>query len=296
MVTSGQVWSGMWVAKSATGAITTPSVGPAGVLYVDGVANAAVVTITGTNPYYWSVTLPTLTTAGVVSLYITATIASVATAELAAEDDTYEGSAGSSGTNILTAAEGATVLRCLTTDQNMLDLLPMVDRYIYEATGWHWESDATIDDLAKAGARMLLVRWHEDPGGMAAGAALGQGLTACLAQLEAKAEDKRLGSIPVEALSLVTSVPASGATAAITVSVLLVFSWEMAAGSTSSVTLKDSAGVAVAVTNSLDVSKRVMTVNPNANLTAASSYTVVIDDAADALGRTVYEEIGFTTA
>lgn len=296
MLTSGQVWSGLYVAKNATGAITTPSVGPTGKLYVDGVANAAVVAITGTNPYYWSVTLPTISTAGTVSLYITATIGGVATAEIVAEEETYSGNAATSGTNILTATEGATVLRCLNTDQNMLDLLPMVDKYIYEATGWHWESDTTIEALAKGAARMLLVRWHEDPGGMVAGETLGQGLRAVLSQLEALALDKLQGSVPTEALSLVSSVPSEGSTVDVAVVIKLVFSWAMAAGSTAQVTLKDSSGATVTTTKALDASARVMTLTPAASLTASSSYTVDVDYAADVLGRTVDGEVGFGTS
>ena len=86
MVKSGQVWSGLFVSLDATGALATPSVGPAGVLYVDGTANGATVTISGSNPYKWSVTLPTLTAGQSVSMYVTATIAAIATASVVAED------------------------------------------------------------------------------------------------------------------------------------------------------------------------------------------------------------------
>lgn len=90
--------------------------------------------------------------------------------------------------NILTIGEAANVLRCLETDPNMIDLLPMVDQYIQQATGHDWAADAPVQPEAKAAARILMVRWHEDPGGMAAGGALGPGLSACLTQLEALAE------------------------------------------------------------------------------------------------------------
>lgn len=86
MVKSGQTWSGLVVTKGATGALATPSVGPAGALYVDGVVNGATVAISGTNPYKWSVTLPALTAGQCVSMYITATIATIATASVVAED------------------------------------------------------------------------------------------------------------------------------------------------------------------------------------------------------------------
>ena len=86
MVKTGQVWIGSLVTRDATGALATPSVGPAGVLYVEGVADAASVTISGTNPYKWSVTLPALTAGQSVSMYITATIATITTGAIVAED------------------------------------------------------------------------------------------------------------------------------------------------------------------------------------------------------------------
>lgn len=67
------------------GALSTPSVGPAGVLYVNGTSNGAAVTITGSNPYKWSVTLPSLTSGDTVSMYITSTVAGVATARVVSE-------------------------------------------------------------------------------------------------------------------------------------------------------------------------------------------------------------------
>lgn len=85
-VKSGQTWSGLVVCKDSTGALATPSVGPVGALYVDGVVNAASVTVSGANPYKWTVTLPTLTAGQCVSMYITATIATIATASVVAED------------------------------------------------------------------------------------------------------------------------------------------------------------------------------------------------------------------
>lgn len=85
-VKSGQAWYGLFVCKDATGALSTPSVGPAGALYVDGTVNAASVTISGSNPYKFAVTLPALTAGQCVSMYITATIATIATASVVAED------------------------------------------------------------------------------------------------------------------------------------------------------------------------------------------------------------------
>ena len=86
MVKSGGAWAGTFVTLDATGAKATPSVGPAGVLYVDGTADAAAVTISGANPYKWAVTLPALTAGQRVDMYITATIATIATAGFVASD------------------------------------------------------------------------------------------------------------------------------------------------------------------------------------------------------------------
>ena len=83
-VKTGSAWAGTFVTLDATGALATPSSGPAGVLYVDGTANAATVTITGSNPYKWAVTLPSLTAGQRVDMYITATISSIATAGIVA--------------------------------------------------------------------------------------------------------------------------------------------------------------------------------------------------------------------
>ena len=85
-VKTGGAWAGTFVCKDATGALSTPSVGPAGVLYINGVANVAAVTITGSNPYKFAVTLPTLTAGQRVDMYITATISSIATAAIIASE------------------------------------------------------------------------------------------------------------------------------------------------------------------------------------------------------------------
>lgn len=79
------------------------------------------------------------------------------------------------------------MLRVDPTDAIMLALLPQVDSYIKNATGRDWTGDSTVHPVAKMAARILLVRSYEDPGGMASGGALGWGLTAALAQLEALA-------------------------------------------------------------------------------------------------------------
>ena len=93
-------------------------------------------------------------------------------------------------TSILTNIEAATVLRCETDDQNMLDLLDQVDAYIENATGWKWTEDSVINPAAKSAARMLLVQWYENPAQLGSESVLSFGLNAVLLQL--KAEAKRL--------------------------------------------------------------------------------------------------------
>ena len=83
-VKTGQAWAGTFVCLDATGALEAGS--PSGVLYVDGVADGATVTITGSNPYKWSVTLPSLTAGQRVDMYITATISTIATAGIVASE------------------------------------------------------------------------------------------------------------------------------------------------------------------------------------------------------------------
>lgn len=89
--------------------------------------------------------------------------------------------------NLLTASEAAAVLRVETTHADMLNLLPLIDDYVKDATGYDWASMTTIPAKAKAAARMLLVMWFEDPG-QAGGAGMPPfGLASVLTQLEAMA-------------------------------------------------------------------------------------------------------------
>lgn len=82
-VKSGSAWAGLFVTLDATGA-KAASTDAAGTLYIDGTADAASVTITGSNPYKWAVTLPALTAGQRVDMYITGTIGTVATAGIVA--------------------------------------------------------------------------------------------------------------------------------------------------------------------------------------------------------------------
>lgn len=196
--------------------------------------------------------------------------------------------------NILTAAEASVVLRCDVDDEMMLDLLPQVNTYLEMATGRDWTADSPIYAEAKSAARMLLVRWHEDPGGMASGASMGFGLTAALTQLEAKALKLAVDGVPDEGLEI-EATNISGYMA-VDASIVLVFNHEMSTGSVNAVTLTTSGGSAVATANALNATGKIMTVNPTGSLAAASGYTVVITDAADIYGQTIETTVSFTTA
>ncbi len=199
-------------------------------------------------------------------------------------------------TNILTAAEAANVLRCLTTDALMLQLLPQVDEYIKTATGRDWTADTTIDPMAKAAAQILVTLWHENPAMTGSAGILPAGLSACLVQLEAKAGILE-SPLPEEDLKISASVPEDGdEDIAITANLVLVFNYAMDSSATSVVALQDSGGITVRTTNSLDATKRILTVNPDSNLISDAEYTLVITAAADIYGRTITDEIGFTTA
>ena len=202
------------------------------------------------------------------------------------------------GTYILTDTEASNVLRCAIDDPNMLALLPAIDAYIEMATGRDWAADASIRQEAKSAARILLVQWHEDPGMMAGSQAmLSGGLQACLAQLEALALELETESIPDETLAIVVSMPKDGEDdIAITANLVIVFNHEMAAAATSAVTLETAAGASVAVTNSLDATGKILTVNPNVNLTADTTYKIILTDVPDIYGQTLEKEIGFSTA
>ena len=91
--------------------------------------------------------------------------------------------------NILTSAEAAKFIRTDEADTVMLQLLPLVDDFIKNATGRDWTADGTINNTAKAAAGMLLVLWYDNPAQMQKGSEsqLPFGLTNVLAQLHAQA-------------------------------------------------------------------------------------------------------------
>jgi hypothetical protein len=86
--------------------------------------------------------------------------------------------------NVLTATEGSNFVRTTSTDAVMLQLLPLVDQYLYNASGHDWAADSSINTTAKIAAGMLLVYWYDNPAAIGTPA---QNLTALLVQLEAEA-------------------------------------------------------------------------------------------------------------
>ena len=87
-------------------------------------------------------------------------------------------------TNVLTAAQAANFLRTQTTDTVMLQLLPLVDEYLKNATGHDWTSDQEIHNSAIIAAGMLLVYWYDNPGAVGS---TPNTIAGTLLQLEAEA-------------------------------------------------------------------------------------------------------------
>ena len=201
-------------------------------------------------------------------------------------------------TNILTAAEAALVLRTEVTDPVMLIYLPLVDAYIKNGSGRDWTADTTIEPMAKAAAQILLVQWYENPAMLGQGlATLGAGLMACLLQLEAKALELESLGVPEETLAIAASLPVDGArNIAITANLALIFNHAMDDSAESAVALETAAGAAVATTNALDITSKILSIKPDSNLTADTKYKLVITAAADAYGQTLTKDIWFTTA
>ncbi len=87
-------------------------------------------------------------------------------------------------TNILTNEQAANFIRTSISDTVMIQLLPLVDEYLKNATGHDWASDAQIDNAAIIAAGMLITCWYDNPG------MVGQApnsVRSTLLQLEAKA-------------------------------------------------------------------------------------------------------------
>lgn len=201
--------------------------------------------------------------------------------------------------NILTETEAAAVLRVGEDDALMIDMLSQVDAYIEQATGRDWTADDPVRAEAKSAARMLLVKWYEDPGalGVAFGGALGFGLGAALMQLEALALELEDAGTPAEALAIRTSMPVDGAyDIASQCNLVVIFNHEMASGAIAQASLADLAGNAVATTNSLDATGKILTVSPNSALSVSTNYVLSLNAIADVYGLTLTDTISFKTA
>lgn len=197
--------------------------------------------------------------------------------------------------NILTLTEAANVLRCEETDPTLADLLPDVDAYITLATDRDWSLDNPIRPEAKSVARMLLVREHEDPGGLAAGGALSLSLNAKILQLQILARMMDFGAVPEDALTLVASRPVDRQTeVAITVQPVLIFSNPLEEDEYTKITLK-MGNVPVTITTAEDATRKILGLYPSAPLAAGTEYRIVIAGAADIYGQTLTTEIGFRT-
>ncbi len=200
--------------------------------------------------------------------------------------------------NILTEAEAAAVLRTTEDDELMLDILPQVDAYIAMATGRDWSADSPVRPEAKAAARMLLVKWHEDPGamGVAFGGALGFGLNAALIQLEALALELESALVPQEALAIRSSVPVDGAREfSPQANLVVLFNHAMADSALGAVSLVDELGNLVPTSVKLDVTRKILTLSATGGLAAASGYTLRLQAAADVYGMTLTRSISFRT-
>lgn len=95
---------------------------------------------------------------------------------------------------ILTIEEAAIALRYDDLEDmppEVKGLLPAIDGFIEAATGKDWGADTVIDPGAKMAAKVLLVRWFEDPGMI--GKTHDVGLLSLIGQLHAKALTKERG-------------------------------------------------------------------------------------------------------
>jgi len=99
------------------------------------------------------------------------------------------------------------------------------------------------------------------------------------------------------ALSLSSSVPVDAATGvSVSADITLTFNNALANSAVNNVTILSSTGALVAVVKTLNATKKVMTINPNADLAAGAEYTVVISGVTDVFGQTLTDTITFTTA
>jgi hypothetical protein len=77
---------------------------------------------------------------------------------------------------------------------------------------------------------------------------------------------------------------------------VVIFNHEMASVAPSSASLADLAGNAVATTNSLDATGKILTVSPNSALSVSTNYVLSLNAIADVYGLTLTDTISFKTA
>lgn len=87
-------------------------------------------------------------------------------------------------TNILTPAQAANFIRTDVNDAIMLQLLPLVDEYLKDATGHDWTIDNPIHPTAITAAGVLIVHWYDNPTAVGTSPST---LSTTLVQLEAEA-------------------------------------------------------------------------------------------------------------
>lgn len=87
-------------------------------------------------------------------------------------------------TNLLTPTEAAQFLRTDETDALMLQMLPLVDSYVQNATGRDWTADTDVHPSARSAALVLALAWYDNPVSMGQGV---DAVTPLLVQLEAEA-------------------------------------------------------------------------------------------------------------
>jgi predicted membrane-bound mannosyltransferase len=89
--------------------------------------------------------------------------------------------------DLLTPAQAANFVRSNPSDAVMLQLLPLINKFIERATGRDWTQDVTLHPLAIATAGMVLVQWYDNPSQIGQGGSMPSGIESALAQLEAEA-------------------------------------------------------------------------------------------------------------
>jgi phi13 family phage major tail protein len=99
------------------------------------------------------------------------------------------------------------------------------------------------------------------------------------------------------ALALDSSTPADSATdVSVSADITLTFNNAVVSGAINNISLLDDSQDPVATTNSLSTNRLVITVDPDANLSASTTYTLVIAGVTDIYGQTLSTTIDFTTA